>query len=113
VDEDDAVIVPAAPLSALGPRRHAAPAPSAAAAAARALNRRRTVIPVLLTGALLLLVTAALKFVVDPDAPLAGLPVWVPFVLIVLAAVILGVAGLNMAQVRKQLAAASGNTGSR
>ena len=107
------MIVPAAPLSALGPRPHPVTAPSAAVAAARALSRRRTVIPVLLTGALLLLVTAALKFVVDPDAPLAGLPVWVPFGLIVLAAVILGVAGLNMAQVRKQLAAAGRDTGGR
>jgi len=101
VDEDDAVIVPAAPLSALGFRPHAGP--SASVTAARALDRRRTIIPLLLTAGLLLLATAVLRFVAHPDSPLAGLPAWIPVVLVLVAAVILGVAGLNMAQVRQHL----------
>ena len=104
VDEDDAVIVPAAPLSYLG---HGAHQPhhtshTAAASAAKAQRFRQTVTPPLLTVGVLLLATAVLKFLVHPDAVLARLPAWVIGLLVVSGVLILGVGGLNIALARRQ-----------
>jgi hypothetical protein len=104
VDEDDRVIVPAAPLSALGPKPHYRPA-APGVPVFRTLAFRRTAIPILLTCGGLMLAVAVLKFVVDPDSVLALLPAWTPIALAGVAVVVVSVAVLNMAQVRQQLAA--------
>jgi len=102
LDDDDVVIVPAAPLSSLGYRPPARPA-RAAVPMFKTLAFRRTAIPILLTAAAVLLGTAVLKFVVHPDSVLALMPQWVPIALGAVALVFLLVALLNMVQVRKQL----------
>jgi hypothetical protein len=104
VDDDDRVIVPAAPLSALGPKLQYRPA-GQSVPVFKTLSFRRTAIPVLLTCSVLMLVVAALKFTVNRDSVLALLPAWIPVALVAAAVVFLGVAALNMAQVRQQLAA--------
>jgi hypothetical protein len=108
VDEDDAVIVPAAPLSYLGHGDHHAhhPLHAVVSNAVKAQNFRQTMIPLLLTTGALLLTTAVLKYVVHPDALLAQLPAWLTVVLAVAAVLVLGVAGLNMAQAHRYQAAA-------
>ncbi len=111
VDEDDRVIVPAAPLSAFGPRAHARPA--ARVPMFKTPQFRRTAIPVLLTTGVMLLVVAGLKFVVDPDSVLSTLSVGTCLALAGVAVVLLGIAALNMALVRHQLAAAKSGTSAR
>jgi len=104
VDEDDRVIVPAAPLSSLGPRtRHGPVAPHVPLF--KTLNFRRTAIPVLLTAGLLLLFVAALKFLVNGDAVLATMPMGMCLGLAGAGILLLCVAALNVTQVRHQLAA--------
>lgn len=104
LDDDDVVIVPAAPISSLGHQTHhrygAAPEPYV-----KSLRFRRTAIPVLLTTSAILLAVVGLKFVVHPDSVLATLPPRTLLTLFGAAAVLLIVAALNMAQVRQQLAA--------
>jgi hypothetical protein len=102
VDEDDAVIVPAAPLSYLGHDQHAHhPSHAVVSKAVKAQHFRQTMIPLLLTTGALLLATAVLKYMVHPDALLARLPGWLTVVLAVAAVLVLGVAGLNIAQARR------------
>ena len=97
------MIVPAAPMSAFTyTPSHKPAAPKLPFY--KTLNFRQTVIPILLTCGVMLLVMASLKFVVNPDSPLAALPGWMPVVLVVIAAGLLAVAVLNMLQVRQQLA---------
>jgi hypothetical protein len=100
VDEDDRVIVPAALLSSLGPRTHPPAAPREPLF--KSLRFRQTAIPVLLTTGLLLLFVTALKFVVNRDAVLATLPVGTCLAMAGAGILLLGVAALNMAQVRRQ-----------
>ena len=104
VDDDDRVIVPAAPLSALGPKLQYRPA-GRSVPVFKTLSFRRTAIPILLTCSVLMVVVAGLKYTVNPDSVMALLPAWIPLVLVAAAVVFLGVAILNMAQVRQQLAA--------
>jgi hypothetical protein len=104
VDEDDRVIVPAAPLSAFGPKPNYR-ASTPAVPLFKTLGFRRTAIPILLTTSILMLAVAALRFVVDPDSVLALLPAWTPLALTFAAVLFLAVAVLNMMQVRQQLAA--------
>ena len=113
LDDDDVVIVPAAPLSSLGPRPTHRPV-SSGVPLFKSLVFRRTAIPVLLTSGLLMLAVAGFRYVVDPDSVLALLPPWISVVLLAAAALLLLVAALNMAQVRQQLTAESaGRAGSR
>jgi hypothetical protein len=101
IDEDDAVVVPAAPLSALGP--HARPAVRRhSRSAASAQKFRQTIIPILVTLGALMFVTAALKYVVHPDAPLAALPGWVALVLVGGGVVLMLLAVINMIQGTRQ-----------
>ena len=102
VDEDDVVIVPAAPLSALGPRIRR---PAARVPMFKSIQFRRTAIPILLTTGLMLFVVAGLKFVVNPDAVLATLPIGMCLAMVGAGVVLLGVAALNMVMVHHQLAA--------
>ena len=112
VDEDDRVIVPAAPLSSLGPRAH--PRPSAPRVPMfKTLKFRRTAIPILLTAGAILLAVVALRFLVNPDAVLATLPLGMCAALAGAAVLLWGVAAMNMAQVRHQLAAEKGKIAAR
>jgi hypothetical protein len=104
VDEDDRVVVPAARLSALGHQPHHRPR-AARVPMFKTLQFRRTAIPILLTTGLILLAVVGLKFVVHPDSALAALPSGMIAALVGAAAVLMLVALLNMAQVRRQLAA--------
>jgi hypothetical protein len=112
VDEDDRVIVPAAPLSSLGPRtRHGPAGPHVPLF--KTLNFRRTAIPVLLTTGLLLLFVAALKFLVNGDAVLATMPMGMCLGLAGAGILLLCVAALNVTQVRHQLAAEKAGAASK
>lgn len=71
----------------------------------KTLSFRRTAIPILLTSSVLMLAVAVLKYTVNRDSVLALLPGWIPVALFAAAVVFLGVAILNMVQVRQQMAA--------
>jgi len=58
-------------------------------------------IPVLLTLGGLLLVAAVLKYVVNPDAPLAMMPGWTAAMLAIAGVALFVVAGLNMVMLRR------------
>ena len=109
VDEDDRVIVPAAPLSSLGPRTHHRPG-APRVPMFKTLKFRRTAIPILLTAGAILLAVPALRFVVHPDSVMATLPLTTCAMLAGAAVLLLGVAAMNMAQVRHQLAAEKADT---
>jgi hypothetical protein len=97
-DEDDAAMMPAPSMDYLAQRPHH-PAPPVRSPQ-RAVLFRRTVIPILLTSGVLMLVAAGLKYVVDPDAPLAVMPLWMSVVLALAGVALLVVAGLNVVQAR-------------
>ena len=102
--DDDSVIMPAPSVEYLAHHPHAPTPPgrSASAAAARSARFRQTLVPVLLTTGLLLLVTTALKYTVNPDAPLAAMPTWTAILLAVAGLALLVVAGLNIVQAHHQ-----------
>lgn len=101
LSDDDAVAAPAVSLDYLARHPHG-----------RAVRRepyfqsigfKQTVIPVLLTLGVALPVVGLLKFAADEYSVIAQLPVWVPLVLIAAGLVLLGLAALNMMQVKHQL----------
>lgn len=100
VDDDDAVIMPAPSVEYLAHQPHHAPVPTRSPAE-RTVRFRATVIPIMLTGGLLMVAAAVLKYTVAPDAPLAAMPTWSAFLLLLTGAALLVVAGLNVAQARK------------
>jgi len=77
--DDDAVIMPAPSPDYLGHVHHPAAPKRPARSASGAW--RRTLVPVQLTAGALLVTAAALKYVVDADAPLAAMPTWLVAVL--------------------------------
>jgi hypothetical protein len=93
--------MPAPSMDYLAHHPHQAAAAPARSTAAKGARHRMTLIPVLLTTGLLLLLAVGLKFVVNPEAPLALMPGWMAALLAVGGAALLAVAGLNMAQVRR------------
>jgi hypothetical protein len=107
-DDDDSVIVPAAPMEYLG---HASAAPHRHKARSHkvdldSLEFRRTTIPIFLTGGVLLFVAGILRFIVGTDAPLSDLPSWMAFVAWGGGAFMIGGAIMNMLRVKNQLARA-------
>jgi hypothetical protein len=104
-EDDDSVIVPAAPMEFLG---HAPVHPTRHKARAQkfdldSMKFRRTTIPIFFTSGVLLFLAGALRFVVGTDAPLSDLPVWLAFVSWGAAAVMMAGAIMNMLRVRNQL----------
>lgn len=97
IDEDDAVIVPAAPLSSLG-HRPQAPQVRPTDVAARRQRARQTAVPILLTLGVLLLAAAGLRLVVDPDAPLGSVPPWLSLAAAAAGLLFLALAALNLIQ---------------
>ena len=98
VEDDDSVIVPA-----LTPDLLASHAPYARAATrpiARSLSLRRTLIPVLLTMGVMLPALAAMWFASDTNSIVRTTGRWLPITFIVLGAVFLLLAIVNMAQVK-------------
>lgn len=99
IDDDDAVIVPAAPLSTLGygMEHHAQHA-----AYLRKLDFRKTTIPILLTVGLLLMIIPAFRFFVDPETPLAAVlrPLWLSILLLLTGAAMITFGVLTMLQVK-------------
>jgi hypothetical protein len=103
LDDDDVVIVPAAPLSSLGHRPHHRPAPRRVPMF-KTLQFRRTAIPILLTSGAVLIAVVGLKFVVHRDSVLATLPMGTCVAMVAMGLMLLLVAAVNMAQVRQQIA---------
>jgi hypothetical protein len=100
--DDDIALVPRPYPSVFAPRAGARPA--AADGNLRGLFFRRTMIPILLTCGTILGALGGLWFTLDIDAPLrAGAGAWVPTTLLILAAMLLALAVLNMLQVRHLL----------
>jgi hypothetical protein len=107
-DDDIQLDLPAATPDMLAhpPPRHR-PAASVVASVSHSLAFKRTIIPILLTLGVLLPATASLKWVVGAGSPLSLLPSTVVIACCVVGAALLGVAGLNMLQVRDELARAA------
>ena len=81
------------------------PAPSSspiALSAERALDRKRTFIPILITCGVLLVVSGAARWVVGGDSAFAILSAAMSLALLGFGALLLGIAVLNMLQVRDQ-----------
>jgi hypothetical protein len=100
--EDDAVIIQESDVASVK---------SAAPAHARKRSRylgslafRRTAIPVLLTIGAMLILAAIVRRHANEDAPLSMIPAWTSVVGFIAGAALLGVALLNMLQVRSELA---------
>ncbi len=107
MDDDDAVIVPAPDASVFIPRKKPTTTAEARAQVARQkqLDFRRTVIPVLLTTGALSIAFGVLPLCLGPDSVAGALPRWVTPVLAGTGAVLLALAGVNMASVRSMLLA--------
>lgn len=99
-DADDAVLMPAPSVEYLAHHPHAPTQPRGlqAGSLSRSVRFRRTLIPILLTTGLLMVLTAVLKYSVNPDAPLAAMPVWMAILLAVSGVALVVVAGLNVVQ---------------
>jgi hypothetical protein len=105
IDDDDAVIVPAPDAAVFAPKHHPRPQRRASHAAIyQTIEFRRTIIPVLLTCGVLTIAFGTLKYVLGPDSALAELPTWLPVLLFVTGALLLGFAAMNMLSVRHQSA---------
>ena len=105
-DEDDQVIVPAAPISTLGyGMEHHGISRVKEIVMKRKLEFRRMMIPIYLTLGLLLIVTAALRFILDPESVLAVIlnPLWAPIVLALVGVAMIALCVLTMLQVKDQL----------
>jgi hypothetical protein len=103
VEDDDSVIVPAAPEEYLGHQQHASPRDRHALLLAKSLEARRTAIPILLVSGAVLALAGVLKFVVPEASPLHDFPDWMGFVFFGVAAPLLALGILNMLQVRSEL----------
>jgi hypothetical protein len=105
-DDDDQVMVPAAPMSSLGyGMEHHGMSRVKEIVLKRKLEFRRTMIPIYLTFGLLLLVIASLRFMIDPESVLAVTlaPVWAPIVLALVGIAMISLSILTMLQVKEQL----------
>jgi hypothetical protein len=70
----------------------------------KSLRFRRAAIPILLTMGVMMFVMAIGRWIFDEAAPLARLPIWITFMLLVSGTALIGVAVLNMLLVRNDLA---------
>jgi protein-S-isoprenylcysteine O-methyltransferase Ste14 len=104
VEDDDAVIMPAAPMEYLGHARVAPKHKRIAMLKTKSLQARRTAIPILLVLGIMFTIAGLLKFFVSDESPVSEFPIWMPIVFFVLAAICLVLAVLNMAHVGKMLA---------
>ena len=100
VDDDDAVMIPELAPDRIATASLYDPSRPKTRDASRGLFFRRTMIPVLLTCGLMLPALAALWFATDPDHVVRGTGLWLPVTFVVLGAVFLLLAVVNMAQVR-------------
>ena len=98
--DDDVMMMPAPSSDYLAHVSHA-PAYPRRSPAARSAGWRLTMVPVLVTCAALMLAAVVLKFVVNPDAPLALMPLWLVGILAAAAVVFVAVAVLNVLQARR------------
>jgi hypothetical protein len=99
--DDDAVIMPAPSTEYLGHVPHAAAALRRPAGGGASAFVRDALVPVLFTCAALMLAAAALKFVVNPDAPLALMPAWLTGVLVLAAVVFVAAGVMNIVLCRR------------
>jgi len=103
VEAEDSVIMPEMPVETL-----AQPATHHVARERmrylRSIGVRRTIIPILLTLGVMLVAASTLRYFVSEDAPLYAMPRWSCIVGYVLGGLLLIVAGLNILQVRSELA---------
>ena len=103
--DDAAVIAPAPSPEAFAPKRKAPTRPVSKVKQPfyATLRFRQTVIPVMLTGGALFLLVGLSPVLVDTDSPLADLPTALTVSLCAMALVLLGLAVMNMLQVKHQL----------
>jgi hypothetical protein len=97
LDDDDAMMAPAPDRSVFLPKHRAGGAESAD------LRTKRTLIPILLTCGLLLPAIGTLKWAGGEDSAFASWDIWIPMLLAVAGLILLGLAVLNMLQVRHLL----------
>ena len=99
-------MVPAAALSTLGyGMEHHGMSRVKLLVMQRKLDFRRMMIPIYLTMGLVLIMTAALRFILDPESVLAVIlnPIWAPLVLVLVGLAMIALAVLTMLQVKDQM----------
>ena len=105
VDDDDAVLIPdLAPERLASTSLYGATRTDSRAGGTRSLRFRRTMIPILLTCGLIFPTLAALWFATGPEHVVRRTGMWLPVTLVVLGAVFLLLAVINMIQVRHLIA---------
>jgi hypothetical protein len=103
-EDDDAMAMPAPDASVFAPRPKPAPAPRRAATPVyQTLRFRQTVIPIMLTGGVMSIVLALIYFSLPDDSFFAAVPALVAVVVLVIGAALLGMAVLNVMQVKLML----------
>ncbi|HTL30013.1 MAG TPA: hypothetical protein VL282_12360 [Tepidisphaeraceae bacterium] len=93
-DDDDTVVAPAPEPAVFVPKK-------TTTTRGPSLDFRRTLIPILLTFGIALPAIGIWWFTLDDDSPLRVIGLLFPITMLVLGAVLLALAGLNMAQVRR------------
>lgn len=71
---------------------------------AQSLGMRQTLIPILLTLGTCLIICGAAKFVVSEDSGYYDVSIWYPIAFFVIGAGLIGIAVMNMLQIRATLA---------
>jgi hypothetical protein len=97
-DDESAMVVPY--MSAPTKPSNAVAEARAKAARQKNLNFRKTLIPILLTSGVILIGFASLKFMAGSDSMLTDMPIWIPVILLLLAAMFLSLAAVNMLSVK-------------
>jgi hypothetical protein len=110
-DSNDVAIAPAPNIDAFLPRR-SEPSPAAPRRSfnqvMQSLSARRTMIPILLTLGVALPLLGAAQWMIDPEYPFSARQMlWAAIGLPVIGLVMLGIAALNMANVKREMAAVS------
>lgn len=103
VEDDDAVMIPELAPERLATASRYDPSKPKPRDPSRGLFFRRTMIPILLTCGVILPALSALWFATEDDHVVRGTGVWLPVTFIVLGAIFLLLAVVNMAQVRHLL----------
>ena len=103
VEDDDAVMIPELSPERLGSASRYDASKPKPRDAARGVFFRRTMIPMLLTCGLMLPALAALWFATEDDHVVRGTGIWLPVTFIVLGAIFLLLAVVNMAQVKHMM----------
>lgn len=100
--DDDAMLAPAPDASVFAPKPRPAPR-KARPPIFKTLEFRQTVIPIMLTTGSIMIIFSILPVVMGPDSAFADLYIWLQIAMALFGLMLLGLAALNMMQVKKEL----------